>query len=391
MPWANQQEFERIYHEEGSRAATDWLYQASAERGFFDADAGAGNLYWRYESNWGPIFISVNRTKPEKDPRAIAAALIAEQTENATDVNMQGAKHGQPSCAHPDCVFCWDSPREARHLRVHLSLDDQSLSLHFSPYAYFDEHCIVATFEHRPMVIDRRTFTDLVELCELFPDYFFGSNADLPIVGGSILNHHHYQGGRFTFPLDQARVADNLGTLFSDQPHVQVALMEWPLATVRLTSPNREELINVATTILHWWQHYNNEARGIVAHDEDGTPHNTITPIARMNNGSYTLYLVLRCNVTSPEHPLGVFHPHEEVHKVKKENIGLIEAMGLAILPPRVEDEFDLGSNNDEDAYGDRNEVGALFTLGLEQCCVLNTDQLAAELTQLALNEGSTL
>ncbi len=389
MPWENQQEFERIYREEGPRAATDWLYHASADGGFLSEAAHARNLQWCYKSAWGPILISVNRTKPEKDPRDIAAALAAEQADGKLETSCAADEQAEGSCAHPDCVFCWDSPRESRHLRVHLSLNDQPLSLHFSPYAYFDEHCIVATFEHRPMQINRRTLSDLVELCELFPDYFFGSNADLPIVGGSILNHHHYQGGRFAFPLDHARSARNLGAPFPGQPEVQVDIMKWPLSTVRLASANREQLIDAAAAILRWWQCYSNEALGIVARDEAGTLHNTITPIARKSAGTYVLYLVLRCNITSPEHPLGVFHPHSEVHRVKKENIGLIEAMGLAILPPRVEDEFDLGDGSMGDDYGDRLEVGALFTLGLEQCRVLDTDQLASELVSLARKEGS--
>lgn len=347
MPQADEKQFWETYEHAGPQAATAWLHEQSRAAGLIHADGTSSGTHWVQNSMWGPICITVNEAKPEKDPRDIAAA----------------AEHTSENPQH-DCVFCWNGPYEHRHLRMPLTLQGERYSLHFSPYAYFPEHCIVATEEHRPMKIDRRTFEDLLDLCDMFPQYFFGSNADLPIVGGSILAHHHYQGGNFAFPIDSAPIERPLH--LEGAPDVTAGLLRWPLAVIRLESPDKESLIAAASCILDAWRAFGDPKAQIVAYDEDGTPHNTITPIARKIGNTYRLDLALRNNCTNEQYPLGVFHPHAEVHRVKKENIGLIEVMGLAILPPRVGAEFNVSGTD----ASDREEVGSLFVRGLEQCRV---------------------
>ena len=306
---------------------TDAFYQASREANYVKVADIARNIAWTTPTEWGDMQITINLSKPEKDPRAIAAAAKAGPSEKADYIDpATGRARPCPLCVTEDDVACGYAKR--------LDLSGDAWALWYSPYAYYNEHCIAMSWQHRPMHIDRAAFTSLLDVVDALPQYFFGSNADLPIVGGSILSHDHYQGGRHTFPMEVAPISEEFS--LPAFPDVKAGIVKWPLSVIRLRGDDRAELVNAACATLDAWLEYDDPQVGIVSHTGE-TRHNTITPIVRMKDGQYEMDLALRCNITSDEHPLGVFHPHEELHHIKKENIGLIEVMGLAILPPRVQ------------------------------------------------------
>lgn len=320
--------FTEIYAE-NSEKATDWYYKLSGDSNYIRRDRIEKMLKWKYEtSEYGTIDITVNLSKPEKDPKSIAAAKNA------------------PQSGYPKCNLCKESegysgtatfPARQNHRIIPLEIDGESWFLQYSPYVYYNEHCIVFNGEHTPMKIEKSTFRKLLEFVTLFPHYFVGSNADLPIVGGSILSHEHFQGGRYEFAMERAPVEKEL--MFKGYENVKAGVLKWPMSTLRLRSDDKSAMVELADKILSAWRGYTDKDAFIFA-ETDGVPHNTITPIARRRGKEYELDLVLRNNITTEEHPLGVYHPHAELHHIKKENIGLIEVMGLAVLPPRLKPEM---------------------------------------------------
>ena len=327
-----------------AHSATDWFYRLCCDAGYVRRAAIARNIKWTTNTRWGDLEITINLSKPEKDPREIAAAGAAKATGEKypacqlciENEGYSGRSAAAPGGAHP----------ARQNLRiVPIELDGERWGLQYSPYAYFNEHCIAMSAHHRPMHIDAKALTCLLDFVDMLPHYFIGSNADLPIVGGSILSHDHFQGGAHEFPMMKAQVAYEFAVPGYDG--VTGAVMQWPLSVLRLRAADRQQLHDACVHVIDAWRAYSDASVGIVAHDGDGTPHNTVTPIVRRVDSSghaggseYEAYLALRCNVTTDEHPLGVFHPHEEYHHIKKENIGLIEVMGLAILPPRLVNEL---------------------------------------------------
>lgn len=320
------------------KAATDWFYQLCCDAGYVRRSAIARNVKWSTPTRWGDLEITINLSKPEKDPREIAAAGVA-------------ANNGEK---YPACQLCIENegyPGRAasapggahparQNLRIiPLELGAERWGLQYSPYAYFNEHCIAMSAHHRPMHIDRATLGYLLDFVDTVPHYFIGSNADLPIVGGSILSHDHFQGGAHEFPMMRAATAETFA--MAAHPNVGGEVLEWPLSVLRLTAASRDELLGACVHVIDAWRSWSDVAAGVIARDEDGTPHNTVTPVIRRVGERYEAYLALRCNVTTSEHPLGVFHPHAEYHHIKRENIGLIEVMGLAILPPRLVPELE--------------------------------------------------
>ena len=312
------------------RAATDWYYTLSRDTDYIRRYRIAKDIRWKYESEYGALDITINLSKPEKDPKAIAAAKNA------------------PQSGYPKCQLCRENegyagrmnhPARANHRIVPVTIGGKAWFLQYSPYVYYNEHCIVFNGEHVPMVIDRAAFRKLLEFVTAFPHYFVGSNADLPIVGGSILSHEHFQGGHYTFPMEVAPVETEIS--FRGYADIRAGLVKWPMSVIRLDGSDPEQLADLADRILTCWRGYSDPKVGVYAYTE-GEPHNTITPIARRRGTDYELDLVLRCNITTDEHPLGVFHPHVEKHHIKKENIGLIEVMGLAVLPSRLKTELTL-------------------------------------------------
>ena len=328
--------FAELYDEDGAEAATDWFYRMCCDARYVRTAAIAKNIGWTSPTQWGDLEITINLSKPEKDPKAIAAAGAAPATGDVypacqlcmENEGYRGRGAGEANGAHP----------ARQNLRiVPITLGGEHWGLQYSPYAYFNEHCIAMSAEHRLMHVDRENMGRLLDFVDLFPHYFVGSNADLPIVGGSILSHDHFQGGRHVFPMMKAQVAS---TFFMDGfPSVECSVVRWPLSVLKLAARDREQLLDAAAHVLDVWRDWSDEAVGVVA-ESNGECHNTITPVACREGENYVLYLALRCNVTTDEHPLGVFHPHAEWHHIKKENIGLIEVMGLAILPPRLVDEL---------------------------------------------------
>ena len=319
--------FWETYRHSKEDAIADF-YALSKRNDYIKVEAIAQNIAFEAETPYGSLEITINLSKPEKDPKDIAAAKLAK------------ASH------YPACQLCFenegyqgrlDHPARANHRIIRFDMDGHDWGFQYSPYAYFNEHCIFLDSQHVPMAISRKTFERLLTIVETFPGYFAGSNADLPIVGGSILTHDHYQGGRHTFPMELAEL-DQTFTIPGFE-EVQVGIVRWPMSVLRLQSDNKEELINLADHILESWRGYSDPAVQVLA-TSDGQPHHTITPIARIRDGYYELDLVLRDNQTSPEHPDGIYHPHADVQHIKKENIGLIEVMGLAILPPRLKEEL---------------------------------------------------
>lgn len=329
--------FAELYRSRGAEAATDWFYGMSCDARYVRTAAIARNIGWTSPTRWGDLEITINLSKPEKDPRAIAAAGAAKATGDVypacqlcmENEGYRGRGAGEPHGAHP----------ARQNLRiVPITLGGEHWGLQYSPYAYFSEHCIAMSSEHRLMHVDRENMGRLLDFVDLFPHYFVGSNADLPVVGGSILSHDHFQGGRHTFPMMRAPMEDRFS--IPGYGSVDAAVVRWPLSVLRLASRDRSELLDAAGHVLDAWRAWSDPDLGIVARSE-GAPHNTVTPVARRElDGTYILYLALRCNIATEEHPLGVFHPHAEWHHIKKENIGLIEVMGLAILPPRLVDEL---------------------------------------------------
>ena len=308
--------------------ATDNYYAFSQNTNYIRVDRIAKNLHWLADTEYGNIEITVNLSKPEKDPRDIAKAKLA------------------PQSSYPKCLLCKENegyqgrmnhPARQNHRIIPVTLTNEPWFLQYSPYVYYNEHCILFSGEHRPMKISRGSFERVLEFVDIFPHYFVGSNADLPIVGGSILSHDHFQGGHHDFPMAVAEAEETFTIKgFED---VAVEKVKWPMSVIRLRGESKEKLVDLSDKILTAWRGYSDEKCEISAFTGD-TPHNTITPIARKKNGSYEIDLVLRNNRTSEEYPLGIFHPHQELHHIKKENIGLIEVMGLAVLPGRLKEEM---------------------------------------------------
>ena len=355
MPREVIEKFNRLYAVDPVRA-TDWYYQFSCDTDYIRRYRIAKDMRWKYNSEYGELDITINLSKPEKDPKAIAAAKNAPQT------------------AYPKCQLCRENegyagrmnhPARANHRVVPIEVCGADWCLQYSPYVYYNEHCIVFNSEHIPMKIDRSAFEKLLDFVRAFPHYFVGSNADLPIVGGSILSHEHFQGGHYTFAMETAPVETEL--TFAGFEEIRAGIVKWPMSVIRLRGSEPARLADLADKILTAWRGYTDESVGVIAFSE-GQPHNTITPIARRRGQDYELDLVLRCNITTGEHPLGVFHPHADKHHIKKENIGLIEVMGLAVLPSRLKSE--LTSLADAIVTGQditRNEVLQKHALWVEQ------------------------
>ena len=321
-------DFWATYAQSPEQAIADF-YQLSQKNDYIKLKAIAKNIAYRVPSDYGELEITINLSKPEKDPKEIAAAKLVK------------------SSNYPQCQLCMENegyhgrvnhPARSNHRIIRFGISGQEWGFQYSPYAYFNEHCIFLDSQHRPMAIGRQSFERLLAIVEQFPGYFAGSNADLPIVGGSILTHDHYQGGRHVFPMEVAPLQKSF--TFEGFESVKAGIVQWPMSVIRLTSDSKDDLTNLAEKILLSWRQYSDPSVQVLA-ESDGTPHHTITPIARKRDGQFELDLVLRDNQTSPEHPDGIYHPHKDVQHIKKENIGLIEVMGLAILPPRLKEEVE--------------------------------------------------
>lgn len=325
------QVIERFYelYKKSPREATDFYYEFSKATDYIRGYRVKKDWKWKVDSAYGALDITVNLSKPEKDPRAIAAARAAAQS------------------SYPKCQLCLENegyagrmnhPARQNHRIIPIEIQGSPWGFQYSPYVYYNEHCIVLNGQHVPMCIDRAAFAKLFDFVKLFPHYFLGSNADLPIVGGSILSHDHFQGGNYTFAMAKAQTEKTF--VIPGFEDVEAGIVHWPLSVIRIRSGSSERLVELATHILEKWRGYTDEAAFVFAETE-GEPHNTITPIARMRGDFYELDLTLRNNITTEEYPLGVYHPHPELHHIKKENIGLIEVMGLAVLPSRLKQEME--------------------------------------------------
>ncbi len=321
--------FNELY-KDSPKAATDYFYNLSCDSDYIRRYRVEKDVKWVTDTEYGGLDITINLSKPEKDPKAIAAAKNA------------------PQAGYPKCMLCRECegyagrlnfPARQNHRVIPVKINSSDWCFQYSPYVYYNEHCIVFNAMHTPMAINRDTFKKLLDFVKQFPHYFVGSNADLPIVGGSILSHDHFQGGNYTFAMAKAEVEYPLS--FGGFRDVKAGILKWPMSVIRLSSPDSDRLIELADKILKAWRSHTDESAFIFAETE-GEPHNTITPIARKKGESFELDLVLRNNITTKEHPLGVYHPHKELHHIKKENIGLIEVMGLAVLPARLKNEMAL-------------------------------------------------
>lgn len=328
-PSAVRARFSQLYQAKGPRAATDWYYKFSQDTDYIRRYRIQKDLKWVTDTRWGALDITVNLSKPEKDPKAIAAAKAA------------------PQSGYPKCLLCRENegyagrgnhPARQNHRFIPVVINEQEWGFQYSPYVYYNEHCIVFNSQHTPMKIEPTTFRKLLDFVKQFPHYFVGSNADLPIVGGSILSHDHFQGGHYTFAMAKAPMESTW--VFPGFEDVESGIVRWPMSVVRLRCADDARLVCLAAKILAAWRTYTDEDAFIYA-QTDGQEHNTITPIARQNGGMYELDLVLRNNITTDEHPLGLYHPHAQLHHIKKENIGLIEVMGLAVLPARLKSEME--------------------------------------------------
>ena len=399
-------EFNNRY-EKSKESATSYFYNISTACDYVRTDRIAQNIVWKNKTEYGDLDITINLSKPEKDPKAIAAAK------------------NLPPAVYPKCLLCKENQgyrgrinHPARqNLRIlPIKLNNEDWFMQYSPYAYYNEHCIVFLGEHLPMKITNSTFTRILEFVDRFPHYFIGSNADLPIVGGSILTHDHYQGGNYTFAMDKAK--NFIEFTLDSYNDVKLSIIKWPLSVVRLKGNKLSELSELAFKILNHWNNYSDVEVEILAYTDE-VPHNTITPIARKENGEFVLDLVLRNNRTSEEHPDGIYHPHKELHNIKKENIGLIEVLGLAVLPARLKDELEIIKlslvNGNDDIYNDenmkihydwykkikdnninitadnvdeiiRNEVGKVFTKVLEDCGVFKWTEKGKEAIKRYIN-----
>ena len=324
-----QAEFAKRY-EVSPKEATDYFYKLSQDSDYIRRYRVKKDRKWKVDSAYGEIDITINLSKPEKDPKAIAAAKNAKVS------------------SYPKCQLCVENegyagrvnhPARENHRIIPITVNDSAWGFQYSPYVYYNEHCIVFNGEHTPMKIEKQTFVKLFDFVKLFPHYFLGSNADLPIVGGSILSHDHFQGGNYTFAMAKAPMEETF--TIKNFEDVEVGIVKWPLSVLRLRSTDESRLIELGAHILDAWRGYTDEAVFVFA-NTDGEPHNTITPIARKVGDTYELDLALRNNITTEEPPLGVYHPHAQWHNIKKENIGLIEVMGLAVLPSRLKEEMEI-------------------------------------------------
>ena len=320
--------FYDLYEKESPQAATDYFYKLSRDTDYIRRYRVKKDLKWIADTEFGTLDITINLSKPEKDPKAIAAAKLAKQS------------------GYPKCLLCKENegyagrinhPARQNHRIIPVTINQSDWFFQYSPYVYYNEHCIVFNANHTPMKIERATFGKLLDFVQQFPHYFVGSNADLPIVGGSILSHDHFQGGHYEFAMAKAPVEREI--TFKGYEDVKAGIVKWPMSVIRISAADKDRLIDLADKILLAWRGYTDEAAFVYA-ETDGEPHNTITPIARRRGDAYELDLVLRNNITTEEHPLGVYHPHAKLHHIKKENIGLIEVMGLAVLPARLKGEM---------------------------------------------------
>lgn len=320
-------------YEKSPEEATNFYYNFSTKTNYIRKSRIEKNKNWKYQCEYGNLDITINLSKPEKDPKAIAAAK-----------NVKAS-------SYPKCALCIENegyagrvnhPARQNHRIIPLTLNNSKWGFQYSPYVYYNEHCIVFNGEHTPMKIEKSTFVKLFDFVKMFPHYFLGSNADLPIVGGSILTHDHFQGGNYTFAMANAPIIKEFSV--GDFHDVKCGILKWPISVIRLESENLDSLINLGNHILEVWRNYSDEEYFIFS-ETDGTPHNTVTLIARIKDGKYQIDIALRNNITTKEHPLGVFHPHENLHHIKKENIGLIELMGFAVLPARLNKEMDILSD----------------------------------------------
>lgn len=316
-------------YEESPEIATNYFYKLSQDSDYIRRYRIKKDRKWTVDSPYGTIDITINLSKPEKDPKAIAAAKNAKQS------------------SYPKCLLCMENegyagrmnhPARENHRIIPITVNDCPWGFQYSPYVYYNEHCIVFNGQHVPMKIERNTFVKLFDFVKLFPHYFLGSNADLPIVGGSILSHDHFQGGHYTFAMEKAPIEEQV--TIPGYEDVEAGIVKWPLSVLRIRSKDEKRLIDLASHVLEVWRGYTDEAAFVFAETE-GEPHNTITPIARKKGEFFELDLTLRNNITTQEHPLGVYHPHAQYHHIKKENIGLIEVMGLAVLPARLKTELE--------------------------------------------------
>lgn len=324
-----QSDFWKLY-QSSPETATDYYYKLSQDSDYIRRYRVSKDMKWTTETEYGTLDITINLSKPEKDPKAIAAARNAK------------------SSSYPKCLLCMENegyagrvnhPARENHRIIPITVNQSDWGFQYSPYVYYNEHCIVFNGQHIPMKIDKSAFRKLFDFVKLFPHYFLGSNADLPIVGGSILSHDHFQGGNYTFAMEKAPIIENFSVTGFDD--VKAGIVKWPLSVIRLQGTDEQRVIELADHILHCWRTYT-DADACIFAETEGEPHNTITPIARMRGDLYELDLTLRNNLTTEEHPMGVYHPHAHLHHIKKENIGLIEVMGLAVLPARLKDEMEL-------------------------------------------------
>ena len=327
LPREVRAKFAALYAEDPQKA-TDWYYTLSQDTDYIRRYRIKKDLRWKTATEYGDLDITINLSKPEKDPKAIAAAKAA------------------PQSGYPKCQLCPENegyagrmnhPARENHRIVPITVAGANWYLQYSPYVYYNEHCIVFNAKHTPMVIDKSAFSKLLDFVTLFPHYFVGSNADLPIVGGSILSHEHFQGGHYSFPMELSQVEREIR--FAGYEDIKAGIVKWPMSVIRLDGADKARLADLADKILRAWRGYT-DADAFIFAETDGVPHSTITPIARRRGSDYELDLVLRNNITTKEHPLGVYHPHAELHHIKKENIGLIEVMGLAVLPARLKGEL---------------------------------------------------
>lgn len=389
----------KAHYTNSPKEATDYYFKLSQDSDYIRRYRVCKDIKWVTPTEYGDIDITINLSKPEKDPKAIAAAKTAKQS------------------GYPKCLLCKENegyagrvnhPARENHRIIPIKINNSDWGFQYSPYVYYNEHCIVFNGEHSPMKIERNTFVKLFDFVKLFPHYFLGSNADLPIVGGSILSHDHFQGGNYEFAMAKAPVEHEFTV--PGYEDVKAGIVKWPLSVIRLRSTDTEKIINLADHILGKWRAYTDEAAFIYA-ETDGEPHNTITPIARFKDGMYELDLALRNNITTDECPLGVYHPHAELHHIKKENIGLIEVMGLAVLPSRLKSEIetlkdyiinhkDIRSNESIEKHADwvdefsrnydvidennvdeilRKEIGIVFSKVLEYAGVFKRDEAGRE------------
>lgn len=320
--------FRGLYNHQSAREATDYFYKLSCDSNYIRRYRIKKDLKWTADTEFGKLDITINLSKPEKDPKAIAAAKLAKQS------------------GYPKCLLCKENegyagrvnhPARQNHRIIPVTINSSDWYFQYSPYVYYNEHCIVFNSKHTPMKIERATFGKLLDFVTQFPHYFVGSNADLPIVGGSILSHDHFQGGHYEFAMAKAPLEKEV--TFQGFEDVKAGIVKWSMSVIRISAKDTSRLIELADKILLAWRGYTDESAFIFA-ETDGEPHNTITPIARKRGENFELDLVLRNNITTEEHPLGVYHPHAKLHHIKKENIGLIEVMGLAVLPARLKDEM---------------------------------------------------